>query len=675
MRRELHTLSAALKRSLPCHGPRHLGHMVSDLLLPSLAAYMLTLPYNPNNVSAEAAPVTVDLELRADLQLARMVGFCSDPQALDCAYGHLCSGGTVANLQGLRLALALKAFPVALRAVAAPLPELPDDDWTAFNLPPAQALSWLQRWQRFLRAVPPRQRPVWRRRLDAERLERLGLAGFMARHPSLLVPRVLVPATAHYSWSKGVKLLGLGRDQLVTVPEQGMRLHAEAFDALLHQHLARRHAVLVVVPVLGSTEFGTVDPVDAVVAARERWATRGLGFAVHVDAAWGDYLASLFRTPEGGLRPLSAMQAEHAGFPSAAVHAAFGAIGQADSVTVDPHKLGFIAYGAGAFIARDRRAMPLLMEGADYVFDGDDGDEDGRGDDQPGRYAIEGSKPGATAAAVYVSHRVLPLDHRNFGSILSQGVHAAQRFHAAAAAFAARSNGLVRACVPFEPDSNLVTLAMNPAGNRDLAAANRFMRALHQRLRVDGRSATPPPAFIGSITTLRPDALGAAAMAEVFDRIGIDARAAADAEGRLFILRHTLMNPYLVDDENSISYIERYFDHLSQEIAALLAQRPDVGRCGATPARAVAPAGTTRARGTDLDQGRPRATRRCCRSWLTTAPPMSSPPTASGSTRPWRRCAAKRRSRGTHRCCTCVFPAIPTSTSTSRTSPRIQAAA
>lgn len=60
LRRELHQLSAALKRSVPFHSPRYLGHMVSDLLLPGLAAQMLTLPYNPNNVSEDAAPVTVD---------------------------------------------------------------------------------------------------------------------------------------------------------------------------------------------------------------------------------------------------------------------------------------------------------------------------------------------------------------------------------------------------------------------------------------------------------------------------------------------------------------------------------------------------------------------------------------------------------------------------------------
>ena len=73
LRRELHQLSAALKKSVPFHSPRYLGHMVSDLLIPGLAAQILTLPYNPNNVSEDAAPVTVDLEVQVGLQLARML--------------------------------------------------------------------------------------------------------------------------------------------------------------------------------------------------------------------------------------------------------------------------------------------------------------------------------------------------------------------------------------------------------------------------------------------------------------------------------------------------------------------------------------------------------------------------------------------------------------------------
>ncbi|MEI7037921.1 hypothetical protein [Fulvimonas yonginensis] len=85
MRRKLHQLSAALKKSVPFHSPRYIGHMASDPLLPGLAAQMLTLPYNPNNVSEDAAPVTVDLEVQVGLQLARMLGYPHDPAQPACA--------------------------------------------------------------------------------------------------------------------------------------------------------------------------------------------------------------------------------------------------------------------------------------------------------------------------------------------------------------------------------------------------------------------------------------------------------------------------------------------------------------------------------------------------------------------------------------------------------------
>jgi len=147
MRRELHQLSAALKKSVPFHSPRYIGHMASDLLLPGLAAQMLTLPYNPNNVSEDAAPVTVDMEVQAGLQLARMLGYPHDPAQDACAFGHLTSGGTLANYQALRLALALKAFPVALRAAQVPDLDLPTDDWSAFNLTQADSIALLTAWQ------------------------------------------------------------------------------------------------------------------------------------------------------------------------------------------------------------------------------------------------------------------------------------------------------------------------------------------------------------------------------------------------------------------------------------------------------------------------------------------------------------------------------------------------
>ncbi|EIM04561.1 pyridoxal-dependent decarboxylase [Rhodanobacter denitrificans] len=569
MRRELHQLSAALKKSVPFHSPRYIGHMASDLLLPGLAAQMLTLPYNPNNVSEDAAPVTVDMEVQAGLQLARMLGYPHDPAQEACAFGHLTSGGTLANYQALRLALALKAFPVALRAAGAPELALPADDWSAFNLSTADGIALLETWQHWLAAQTPAQRAHWLHRVENERIEQLGLVGFFAAHPSLRVPLVLAPVTAHYSWSKGLKLLGLGRDQLELLPTDGMRLNPAALADTLERCARERQSVLMCVAVLGGTEYGTIDPIDAVLAARQASRGRGLDFAVHVDAAWGGYLATLFRNEDGSLRTREEVAADYVQFPTPAVHAAFAALGETDSVTVDPHKLGYLPYGSGAFICRDHRAMTLLAERADYVFHAATPAGYLARYRSLGQFIPEGSKSGAAAAAVYVTHRVLPLDHAHFGALPRATVRAAETFHARAQRFALELADDVHALVPFAPDSNLVCLALNPCGNTSVAAANAFVRELHDTLRCDPHQPLQTKEFFGSVTSLRPDMLGPVQTSRIFAALGLDTASLGPDEDRLLILRHTLMNPYLIDHENGISYIDRYFDFLGRRMRML----------------------------------------------------------------------------------------------------------
>lgn len=575
LRRELHTLSAALKRSVPFHSPRYLGHMVSDLLLPGLAAQILTLPYNPNNVSVEAAPITIELELKVGLQLARMLGYPSDPARPECAFGHLTSGGTLANYQALRLAMALKCWPVAARAAALPAAAglaLPDDDWAAFNLHPDAALALLTACEDWLASLDAAERRHWRERIQAERYEQLGLIGFFARHPQLKPPVVLAPVTAHYSWSKGLKLIGLGREALRLVPESGMRMDLGALQQMLDAAQAARQPVLALVGVLGSTEFGTIDPIDGLLAARECSAQQGFGFSVHVDAAWGGYLCTLFREPDGRLREHAAMRVDYQHFPSSAVYAAFAALGRTDSVTIDPHKLGYIAYGAGAFICRDHRAVALLDESADYVFTHAHSKDYFERYRALGRYIPEGSKAGANAAAVYVTHQVLPLDHAHFGLLQRQTVRSAEAFLSELAHFAAAQAARVRVSVPFAPDSNLVCMALNPVGNRDVARMNRYTRAVYESLRSDPGVPLQVHEFFGSMTTLHPQLLGAADTARVLAELGLDpASLNPDDEqaDRLVILRQTLMNPFLIDRENGISYIARYFDFLARRLQAI----------------------------------------------------------------------------------------------------------
>jgi glutamate/tyrosine decarboxylase-like PLP-dependent enzyme len=352
MRRELHQLTAALKRSVPFASPRYIGHMASDLLLPGLIAQMAALPYNPNNVVDEAAPVTVDLEIEAGLQLARMLGMPADEARQPCAFGHLTSGGTVANYEALWLQRSARCFAPALKAAAArchePLacgdrPLAAWDDWELLNLPTPQILDLHDAWRARLAAErDPARAAALARALADERVETLGMATFAARHPQLGAPLVLAPVTAHYSWDKAMGLLGLGSAQLERLPANGMRLDPAALDAALARAHRARQPVLAVVGVLGTTEFGTIDPIHRLLAARRAWQPRGLSFGIHVDAAWGGYLASMFRAEDGSLRAYDDVRADTRYFPSREVYDAFAALGEVDSVTVDPHKLGYL---------------------------------------------------------------------------------------------------------------------------------------------------------------------------------------------------------------------------------------------------------------------------------------------------------------------------------------------
>jgi len=128
--------------------------------------------------------------------------------------------------------------------------------------------------------------------------------------------------------------------------------------------------------------------------------------------------------------------------------------------------------------------------------------------------------------------------------------------------------------VPFTPDSNLVCLAINPRSNRDVRVANAFMAALQNLLKCDPSHPLQAKEFFGSGTILRPNMLGAEEMARIFDALGLE-RVANDygsEDGHLHILRHTLMNPYLVNRETGVNYIDLYFDFLERSVRSLHAQ-------------------------------------------------------------------------------------------------------
>jgi len=588
MKRELHGLSARLKNTAPFFNPRYIGHMASDLLLPGLIAQLVTTLYNANHVTDEAAPATLRLELDVGLQLANMFGYNTDERHQPCAWGHVTSGGTLANDESLWYFRAVRYWPQAAAAVLreaglepgplrhCPLDLLAASDWQLFNLGIDRVIGLRRELLTLLRQrLSQDDARVLAARIESQRVEALGMAGFQQAHPGFNTPCVMVPDSAHYSWAKALKLLGFGSANLVNVAvTEHMRMDAAALDQALADAAAQQRPVLAVIGVLGTTEFGAIDPIDKLVTARRRWRERGLDFAIHIDAAWGGYLASMFRQPDGAMLSREQMLQDFRHFPSPQVYQAFAALRHADSITVDPHKLGFVPFGCGAYLARNRGMTDFISQRAAYVFDVEDDHtevEYQRRFHNLGQYILEGSKPGAAAAAAWVTHKVLPLDHDHFGRLCAQTVRNGEYFFDHLQALRSALHGMARVIIPFEPDTNLVCLAINPEGNRSLAAMNRFGRALYEQMRVGTSVDMHTRAWFGSRTLVHRSALADAVATRLMQELGLDPasfshepRPGSDQADSIFLLRHTLMNPWLAVPTGGSNHLDRYCAYLAE---------------------------------------------------------------------------------------------------------------
>ena len=439
LRSHARKLMRMLRLSAPFASMRYQGHMLWDQAMPATIGTVAALLYNQNNVAAEASPVTTRLEIEAANDLCRMLGYHvpeygeKPPPGTLTPWGHITSGGTVANIEAMWAARNLKFFPVGLRAALREVPQLAParhievplwdgssarlvdlDTWTLLNLD-GDAVAGLPAAVADAGVEPDELFEA----LSAYSLRNIGFVSFYGQFMNGVSapPVFMVPATAHYSWPKAATLLGLGQNAaLVQRVDRDARLDLEYVETTLNALLRRRVPVLTAVAVIGSTEESAVDPLDGLLELRERYRKRGLNFAVHADAAWGGYFRSMLRpAPEpGGTEqvPVSAM--------SSYVEAQYHALGRADSITVDPHKGGYIPYPAGALCYRNAAWRDAVSLRAPVVFHS-------QTEPTVGIYGVEGSKPGAAAAAVWLAHRVIRPDRSGYGRILGQCMWTSKR--------------------------------------------------------------------------------------------------------------------------------------------------------------------------------------------------------------------------------------------------------
>ncbi len=201
--------------------------------------------------------------------------------------------------------------------------------------------------------------------------------------------RILGSEQAHYTHRRISAVLKL---EYAEIPADSRgRMNLEALETEL-----RRGDVGAVVATLGTTAIGAVDPLDEILALRERY-----GFRMHVDAAYGGYFGLIAEALDEPARR------------------AYAAIGQADSIAIDPHKHGLQPYGCGCILFRDPAVGRFYKHDSPYTYFTSS-------QLHLGEISLECSRAGAAAVALWATQKLLPLvPHGEFARGLARGRAAA----------------------------------------------------------------------------------------------------------------------------------------------------------------------------------------------------------------------------------------------------------
>lgn len=320
-----------LQDNYPYFHPLYAGQMLKPPHPVARMAYALAMWVNPNNHALDGGRATSAMEKEAVTEIAGMFGWTN-------FLGHLCGGGTMANLEAL---------------------------WVAGQLHPGK--------------------------------------------------KILASEQAHYTHGRISGVLQLPFESVPTDAFGRMDI------GVLSKRLERGD-VGTVVATMGTTATGSVDPLPAILALRERY-----GFRIHVDAAYGGYF----------------VLGENVG---AETKQAFAQIGAADSIVIDPHKHGLQPYGCGCVLFRDPVVGRLYKHDSPYTYFSS-------AELHLGEISLECSRPGASAAAIWATQKLLPLKK---GGEFARGLESGRR---AALALFDKLKADSRFVTAFAPELDILVFA------------------------------------------------------------------------------------------------------------------------------------------------------------------------------------------------------------------------
>ena len=331
-------LSATAERlqdNYPYFHPLYAGQMLKPPHPVARMAYALAMWINPNNHALDGGRATSAMEKEAVAEIAGMFGWTN-------FLGHLCGGGTMANLEAL---------------------------WVAAQLHPGK--------------------------------------------------KILASEQAHYTHAR---ISGVLQLPFESVPADALgRMDADALAKRLEHG-----DVGTVVATMGTTATGSVDPLPKILALREK-----RGFRIHVDAAYGGYFVLAENLERDATQ-------------------AFEQIGKADSIVIDPHKHGLQPYGCGCVLFRDPGVGRLYKHDSPYTYFSS-------AEVHLGEISLECSRPGASAAALWATQKLLPVKK---GGEFARGMESGRK---AALALFDKLKAESRFVTAFAPELDILVFA--PRGN------------------------------------------------------------------------------------------------------------------------------------------------------------------------------------------------------------------
>ncbi|MEG1002051.1 tyrosine decarboxylase [Clostridium sp.] len=550
-------LSIKLRSGLiPWHSPRYLGHMNSETLMPALLGYFAGMLYNPNNVAYEASPATSKMEKEVGEDFCRLMGY-----DVNKGWGHISADGSTANYEGLWYARNIKSLPLAMKKV---MPELVEgkSEWELLNMSVNEILDLFEK--------------------NPDKIDLL--KNNSVRAISTDLPKLgkwLVPETKHYSWVKATDIMGIGTDNLVSIKiKNNYRMDIDELRKTIEDLTSKNIPILGVVAVAGTTEEGAVDYIDKIVELKNEFSKKGINFYFHVDAAYGGYTRSIFLDENYDFIPKDQLHAKYMkhkvfrnaelDWPTDDVYNAFKAMSEADSITIDPHKMGYVPYSAGGLVIKDSRMKDTISYFASYVFE-----KDMQFPALLGAFILEGSKAGATAASVWAAHKTIPLNITGYGELIGESIEGAYNLYLKIVEKKEYKVGdtIVTVEPLVKPDFNMVDFVFNVKGNKDLVKMNKLNHKIYDEASfVDGNIYAND--FITSHTEFAVSDYSDSPL-DFVERCGITEEEWNKVDS-VTLIRACVLSPFLGQKDVFDIYAKKFDDAILEKLNKVLLENSDL---------------------------------------------------------------------------------------------------